>query len=261
VSVTRIGSRSVVTRAFASSPLRLLLPRNHGQAAWIYTSTYGGGLVDGDALGLGVDVGARAAALVATQSATKIYRSPAGTSASMTARVGEGGLLVVAPDPVVCFRGASYRQEQRIDLAASGSLVYIDWLTAGRHASGERWSFDRYSSRTTIRREGTRVLLDALMLDQEDTGGLERRMGRFNVVLTAVVMGPAVVEHASGILRRVAETPLARRSSPVAGASEIPGGCLLRLVGTSVEEVGRAAHEHLRFVPAILGDDPWSRKR
>ena len=29
-------------------PLRLLTPANHGHAAWVYTSSYGGGLVDGD---------------------------------------------------------------------------------------------------------------------------------------------------------------------------------------------------------------------
>jgi hypothetical protein len=32
------------------------------------------------------------------------------------------------------------------------------------------------------------------------------------------------------------------------------------MIGTSVEAVGRAAREYLRFVPALLGDDPWSRK-
>src|SRR5262245_41650827 len=99
----RAGSRSLVTRAFAASPLRLLMPRNHGHAAWVYTSTYGGGLVDRDALHLDLDVGPHAAALLATQAATKVYRSPHGTSMTMTARVADHGLLVVAPDPVVCF--------------------------------------------------------------------------------------------------------------------------------------------------------------
>ncbi len=258
VSVASAGSSSVVTRAFATSPLRLLTPRNHGRAAWIYTSTYGGGLVDRDALRLDVDVGAHAAALVASQSATKVYRSPNGTSMTLTARVGDHALLVLAPDPVVCFAGASYRQDQRIEIASTGALVLVDWLTSGRHASGERWRFDRYASRVEIHREGRLVLLDALTLDGRD---LAARMGRFDVVLMAVLMGPAIAQHAAAVLSGVSETPVARRSNLLAGASAIAGGgCLLRIVGTSVEEVSTAAREHLRFVPALLGDDFWSRK-
>jgi urease accessory protein len=260
VAIARAGERSVVTRAFAASPLRLLMPRNHGRAAWVYTSTYGGGLVDRDALALDVDVGTNAAALIATQAATKVYRSPNGTSMTMTARVADGGLLVVCPDPVVCFRGASYRQDQRIELAATSALVLVDWLTSGRHASGERWAFDRYANRLAIRRDGRHVALDALTLDRGD-GDLVRRMGRFDVVLAAVLIGPAVAPYAAALASQIAETPIARRSDLAAAASPIAGdGCLLRMIGTSVEAVGRAAREYLRFVPALLGDDPWSRK-
>src|SRR5687768_3060300 len=46
----RVGNRTVVRTALAHSPLRLLTPRNHGHAAWVYTSSLGGGLVDGDHL-------------------------------------------------------------------------------------------------------------------------------------------------------------------------------------------------------------------
>src|SRR5207248_157466 len=56
----RVGPRSVVRSAFAASPLRLLTPRNHGQAAWAYTSSLGGGLVDGDEIRIDVRIGDRA---------------------------------------------------------------------------------------------------------------------------------------------------------------------------------------------------------
>src|SRR5262245_60409912 len=62
LAVTRRDRRSVVTRAFARSPLRLLTPANHGHAAWVYTSSYGGGLVDGDRLAVDVEVKPGAAA-------------------------------------------------------------------------------------------------------------------------------------------------------------------------------------------------------
>ena len=48
LDVARVERRSVVRRAFATSPLRLLTPKNHGSAAWVYASSYGGGLLGGD---------------------------------------------------------------------------------------------------------------------------------------------------------------------------------------------------------------------
>src|SRR5258705_12351701 len=72
IGVIRSGSRSVVSRAYATSPLRLLTPANHGHAAWIYTSSFGGGLVDGDRIAMDIDVGRGAAAFISSQASTKI---------------------------------------------------------------------------------------------------------------------------------------------------------------------------------------------
>ena len=160
LDVVRHGRRSVVSRAFASSPLRLLTPSNHGNAAWVFTSTYGGGLVGGDAVHLRIDVADGATALLQTQASTKVYRSPRGASSSMDACVGEGGRLLMLPDPTVCFAGSGFQQAQHVDLDATASLVLMDWMTSGRRAFGERWAFDRYESRLTVRRDGRVVLGD-----------------------------------------------------------------------------------------------------
>src|SRR5437879_5837818 len=61
IGVIRSGSRSVVNRAYATSPLRLLMPANHGRAAWIYSSSFGGGLVAGDRIAIDIDVDEAAA--------------------------------------------------------------------------------------------------------------------------------------------------------------------------------------------------------
>ena len=259
--VERIGTRSLVTRAFASSPLRLLTPRNHGGAAWVYTSTYGGGLVDGDSLQMEVDVGPHASALIATQAATKVYKSPRGTTVRCDYTVRAGGLLVLAPDPVVCFAGAAYRQAQRFELDETAGLVAIDWFSSGRHAAGERWKFARYESRLHVRRGGELMMIDAVTLDGAD-GDPGERMGRFEVMLTAAVIGPALEPWAHEIVREVEELPVPSRSRLVAGASSLErGGCVLRIAGLAAEEVWLAAMTYLAFVPRLLGDNPWIRKR
>ena len=116
----------MLTRAFAASPAKLIATKGHGTACGGYAATFGGGLVGGDEIRLRVDVTAGARALLTTQASTKVYRSPHGTSAELQGRVGLDGLLVVAPDPVVCFAGARYRQVQRFHVEEGGTLVVMD---------------------------------------------------------------------------------------------------------------------------------------
>lgn len=259
VRVVRSGCRSVVIRARATSPLKLLTPRNHGAAAWVYSANYGGGLVGGDTLRLAVEVGPGAMALLTTQASTKVYRSHQGTSADLDAVVEDEGTLVVWPDPVVCFAGSTCSQTQRFDLRRGAGLVVVDWFSSGRHAAGERWAFDRYSSRIAIGIDGRLVLYDALALSAAD-GELPARMGRFDVVATVAITGTHLRRHAADALARVAQTPLRARSNLLLAGSPIDGGCTLRLAGVTFEEVERAVCDVLDFVPSLLGDNPWARK-
>jgi urease accessory protein len=260
LEVARQGARSIVTRAVAASPLRLLTPRNHGTAAWVYAATYGGGLVDGDAVRLDVSVGRDAMAMLSTQASTKVYRSRRGTSMTLDVTVASGGLIAILPDPVVLFAGSTCRQSQRVDLEAGAGLVLVDALSSGRRAAGERWRFDRYASRLEVHQQGRLVLLDALALDA-DEGDLETRLGRFNILCVIVLLGPAVSSQAQNALARAASCPVVKRADLLIGASPVAGqGCIIRVAGVSLEEVAAAAHEYVGFVPSLLGDDPRARK-
>ncbi len=258
----RSAGRSVVLHAYATSPLRLLMPRNHGHAAWIYTSSFGGGLVDGDSIAMHVTVDEGASAFLSTQASTKVYRSPSrGTSAELHARVGANALLVAAPDPVVCFAAARYRQVQCFDLAPAATLVAIDWLSSGRWASGERWAFSEYRAQLSVRVGGKLVVHDVLAL-REDDGELAARMGRFEVLAIAVLIGTGMRADIADIVSQIDAMPVARRADRLLAATRLADdrGCVLRIAGMSVEQVGRMLRELLAFVPAMLGDDPWRRK-
>jgi urease accessory protein len=258
--VAHNGVRSVVTHAFATSPLRILTPANHGRAAWIYTSSYGGGLVDGDRLRIDLDVDEGAAAFLSTQAATKVYRSPRGTEVELNARVASNSMLIAAPDPVVCFAAARYHQMQRFDVAAGGALVVADCLIAGRCAAGERWAFTEYRSLLQVSVNGRLLVYDATSLRAMD-GDLGRRFGRFEAMAVAVVVGGSFAEHARELVAVWSSRPTVRRAGQLGSALPLgDAGCILRLAGNSAEQVVRALRESLDFVPARLGDDPWRRK-
>lgn len=264
---TRVAGRTVLAKVLARSPLKLLAPRNHGSAAWVFAASYGGGLVGGDRLRIAVEVEPGAAALLGTQASTKVYRSPLGSSQRLDARVAPGGLLVVLPDPIVCFAGSRYEQDLEIALAADASLVLVDALSCGRSARGERWAFDRYAARTRVTRAGRPVLLDALLLDPAH-GALLDRMGRFDAIATLVLLGPRARtadgprgQEAFARIVEASQAPLERRADLVTAASPLgDDGLIVRIAGTSVERVTGATRSALGFLAGELGDDPFLRK-
>jgi len=260
LTFTRNGAATVLTRAFATSPAKLIETRRRSTTCWVYAATFGGGLVGGDAIRIHAEVTAGARALLTTQASTKVYRSQRPSSQTMEAAVGADAFLAVVPDPVVCFAGADFTQRQRYDLHPDASLVLVDWITSGRHQSGERWRFSRYESRVDIRRGPQRVLLDGLVLEPQ-TDSVAERMDRFNVLLTAIVTGPLVAAAATELVSRVSQESIARRSDLLVSASRLrSGGALLRMAGTTVEQLGHTLRTSLAFVSELAGDDLWSRK-
>ena len=183
--------------------------------------------MDGDRIALDVDVGPGAAAFLSTQASTKVYRSQRGTSSELHARVSTEGLLAVIPDPVVCFAASRYRQVQSFDLSADSGLVLVDWVSSGRHASGERWAFDEYVASLRARVEGKLVLHDALALRGDD-GDLRDRLGRFDVLAVLLILGHAVARARRGRLPRGSRrcrSPAGPISSPRRRRSGIADAC------------------------------------
>jgi urease accessory protein len=247
----------------ATSPLKVLVPRPRGESVWAYLSSFGGGLVAGDETRLDVRLGPGARCFLSTQASGKVYRNPLNRPCGhhLSANLGEGSLLVLAPDPVQAFAGSSYSQRQEFHLQAGASLALVDWFTAGRSACGERWAFNRFQSRNDIFLGGERLLVDSLRLDATE-GALEgpQRMGRFNCLALVVLVGVAWRDIAPSLLAEVAAQPVARRAALVGSASPLREGALLRIAGESVEEVGREIRRHLGFLSGLLGDDPFARK-
>ena len=263
--------RSDVHRARGAGPLRLLCPRAAGEAAWIVTSSLGGGLVDGDDVALAVDVDAGATAVVTTQASTKVYK---GTSRQqLTVRVAGDGAALVVPDPVVPYRDACFTQHTSIELAPEATLVLCDVLTAGRLAYGERWSATRLDTTLRLAIGGALVLHDRIVL----AGDVAAHMRRFTALGTALLVGPRVRDLAAQQLAALDHPPHRVRGAALPGeagacdrvapgaavivaGSPLADGALLRIAGEDVEAVTRTTRALIAAACSALGEDPWSRK-
>ncbi|KAL1412877.1 hypothetical protein Q8F55_000626 [Vanrija albida] len=142
----------------AAYPLKLLtpnpLPSQPQSVRLAYSLAYGGGLVAGDSVALGIDIDAGCGLVLLTQGSTKVFKHRAGlrpkshllahagpgaaptTRQRMHVALGPGAFLLLLPDSVSPFRASSYAQAQRVTLPACGtaSALILDWVNSGRGA-------------------------------------------------------------------------------------------------------------------------------
>lgn len=256
--VVRPGIRcSEVHRARAAGPLRLLTPRAAGRAAWVVTSSLGGGLVDGDNVACEILIHPGATCLITTQASTKAYRGV--SSQQLRVRAFGDATALVVPDPVVPYRDATFTQLTSIELAAEASLALVDVVTAGRIAHGERWDAARFDSTLSITIAGTQRLVDRFVLDPED-GALARRLGRFEAIGTVVICGPRLAAIALAQLAELAAIPVRREDPVVVAGSPLGDGAMFRIAGDRVQAVVEMTRALLRDACRAVGEDPWSRK-
>jgi urease accessory protein len=260
LDVAVVAGESVAIGCRSATPLRLLLPRARGRTVWAVAASHGGGLVGGDALSLELEVRAGAQACVTTQAETKVYRSERAAGRQLTrARIDEGALLALLPEPVSAFAGSSYVQEQRLSLAAGASLVLVDGFTAGRTARGERWAFRSLATRTEVVVDGRPVLHDALRLAEGEGRPVAARLAGVELLATVVLLGPRVAAAAAAVLAEVSARPAA--PAPVLlTASPLADGVIVKVAAAGVEPGLAALRATLSFLPAILGEDPLSRR-
>ena len=263
LELQRVAGRTVVTRSQASSPLKLLTPRRRHEAAWVYTSTFGGGLVAGDRTHLDVTLHPQARCVLTTQASSKVYRDPEkkGCRQSLSVKLAEEALIVVAPDPVTCYADAIFRQQQDFQLTPSSSLVIVDWLTSGRRGYGEVWDFTLYQSRIDVFREEQHLLADTLLLDPE-IGPLDGpfRLGRFHCLGLMVLAGPQVETAAAALVEELVGSPVERGAELIEAVSPHDFGAVYRVAGISTQLVADRLRQRLSWLEPLLGAAPWDRK-
>ncbi|KAK3994681.1 putative urease accessory protein [Cladorrhinum sp. PSN332] len=188
-------------------PLKLISPSRppETKSVLVFLLSYGGGLVAGDNVKLEVDVLANAKLTIVTQGHTKVFNSVTPdivTRQTMHVNIASSGALCLLPDPVQPFAGSVYEQTQIFKLHKDASICLLDWVTQGRTARGEDWSFVRWIGRNEIWSIGggeqaarDRLLVrDAVILDSNKSHPqlpmLRDSMHGMGVMGTLLLRGP-----------------------------------------------------------------------
>lgn len=261
----RIGQSagaSVVLGAQAREPLKWLVPRHRGPAAWVYASSFGGGLVAGDRLDLRLELRSSARCFLGTQASTKIFhrQGALGAAQSLQAQLAADSLLISLPDPVTCFAEADYLQEQVFHCQAGASLVALDCCSAGRSANGEHWAMQRYASRTDLVYDGRQRLSDRLLLADQPGCRIAERCAAASILANLLLAGPAT----EGLRRQLAADltePLSLDAGIIESFSPIDADCAIwRLAGDSVASAQQHIFARLDDFDELLGGRPWRRR-
>ncbi|CAM3601488.1 urease accessory protein UreD [Tsukamurella ocularis] len=186
------GQRTVAVAQRHAGTLQTLRPLyldDSGQVTY-HVVNPGGGCLRGDTYANDIELEAGAHAVVTTQSATKVYRTPGGGAAQhMRIRLGAGAVLEYVPDALILYREATYRQTCTVELDPSASLVLAEIITPGWSPDGARFRYDELRMRTEIHRGGALLAVDNLLIEPglADPSGLGILDGHTHVgSLTAV---------------------------------------------------------------------------
>jgi urease accessory protein len=165
--ITERGGRSIASRQFHQGALRVLRPHyldDSGQVCYVVVNP-GGAYLGADLFLVDVEVQNGASLVLTTQSATKIYRTPGSFAEQrMTLRLGEGARLELAPDQLIAYREASYRQNTHITVRPSSSLVMAEVITPGWSPDGASFRYEELRLRNEIWVEGPAGATEELRL-------------------------------------------------------------------------------------------------
>lgn len=186
----------------------------------------------------------------------------------MTVNLKPNSLLLLLPDPVVCFKDASYNQIQHFTMHESSSLALLDWVTSGRRVQDEDWSFARYYSANTVLVDTMTIARDVMRLENPDEDRkvfrtLAEKLAPYGCYATLLLRGPLVqtviddliVRYKSiSVFKKRAPDPLIWSLSPIAA-----GAIVVRIAGFEVEEVKSWLRSALESIKEHIGEDAFRR--
>jgi urease accessory protein len=204
------------------------------------------GILAGDQLESSITVGADAALLVTTPSASRVFKMKEGTAeCHQQFTVAAGGWLEVMPEPLVPHRGCRFRQTTRIEVTPGGALFYADLLMPGRVAHGEAWAWEKLCLEIDVRLGGQLILRERLSQSGEELRSLAVLAGSGPAACfaNAVLVAPAT---ATDALWRKAVEALHANGLWLGVSSLRQGGWSLKLVATDGVKLRRGLREMRR---------------
>lgn len=232
------SGRTYVRERRQRFPLRITVPLYLDPAepalAYVYVQNPTGGVFAGDRLVTRVTAEPGTRVHVTTQSATKVYRMEGGEARQdLTVRAGDGAYVEYLPDQLIPQAGSVLHQRTHVDVAHGARYLAGEVLAPGRVARGERFAYDRLTTRIEVTRGAATLCVDTVDLaPRRRSPRTAGALGDGDYLATLVVVAPE--DDADALTERL-DTMLARDTSVAAAAGTLPNGAgtYARIVATT----------------------------
>ena len=153
------------------------------------------GIFAGDRLTLQATLEPGASVLLTSPSAHRIYTMPEG-EATLEQRIAiqSNAWLEWMPELFIPQRDARYRQQTEMDIAAGGSMYFVETLAPGRVAHGETFAFKQLRWSTRIRHDGKLIHAEHYHLQPGNSSLHDVRVGgAARYFASALLIHPAAI--------------------------------------------------------------------
>jgi urease accessory protein len=203
-----------------------------------------GGMVAGDRLRTGIEMGAGTSAVLTTASASKVYRSMGPPAHHTTAiKMEPGSTVEYLPDHLIPHPGANLRQSLRVEMAADCRAIIYDAMAVGRVGRGERWQFAELYLEMTVSRGGRLIYLNRSRIVPSELPLARLGLAEdFDYIASFLVAGDA--DRDWNRLAAELDEPLREKREIWGGVSSLAaGGCIVRFMTRSATELSQLVHE------------------
>lgn len=130
----------------------------------------GGGVVEGEHFKIFIDFKENTRGVVTTQAANKVYKCENDLESLQETiiNLGENSTLEYIMDPVILYKDAKYKQENKIYMTKSSTLIYTDGITSGWSPDKMRFQYKRARLKTDIYVDDNIVLSDNMIINPKE---------------------------------------------------------------------------------------------
>lgn len=218
ISILRVKSAIKDGYAYLSdvaftAPFKIMKPFPVGKTGLqVLVLTASAGIMEGDTQEIEIIAGEGSKLEFLTQAYEKIHKMEEGEAVRKTKLVvGKNAELKYHPLPTIPFAKSAYRSETEIELEdESAKLIFIEVLSCGRAARGERFQYRYYHNLVTAKQEGHYIYRDNTIyaperFKMEEIGMYEGYTHLASMLICNYEVGDAVLSQMMGFLDETEE--------------------------------------------------------
>lgn len=261
LKAVRHGLKTVVADTYFDGAFKVARPIYFNEhEPVIYTLHVGGGYVGGDRYHTEVALDPDAHMTMTTQSAAKVYKTPAApVYQSMAIRLAAGSVFAYLPDPLIAYEQARFFQETTIHMEKGAVLFYSDIITPGWSPSGELFRYEWIRSKLKIYEEGVLQTYDHLFLQPDEQSLVSlMQMEGYTHTGSLFLIAPFMNELQDELDQLLAPYEVSMRI----GCSRLKlSGCSIRLLAHSTHEIEKVVAACQEWMRKKLDQEPLKLRK